>query len=79
MENLNQLLFSPIGKEWCLYFKILMYLMFFMFIIAIIGALCHYGIANRKDRLGLHSYLLMIGHTGLSYFVMRLFYSMCIR
>ena len=78
MEDLNQLLFSPIGREWCEYFKILMYLTFFGLIVTVVASVGHFFM-DKKNRLSIVTYLLTIGQSGLTYFVTRLLYSMCIR
>ena len=78
MTDLNEILFSPLGTEWCEYFRILMYLTFLAFIMTIVASFGHFFM-DKKNRLGIFTYLLGIGQSGLTYFVMRLFYSMCIR
>ena len=78
MEDLNEMLFSPIGREWCEYFRILMYLTFLTFVLTVVASIGHFFM-DKKNRLSIFTYLLTIGQSGLTYFVMRLFYSMCIR
>ena len=76
MSDLNSLFFSPIGKEYCWYFRILMYITFLGVIVTVIGTITHLLTAKQKH-YGI-PHIMAIAQTILSYFVMRLFYSMCI-
>ncbi len=78
MNDLYNMFFSPISKEYCLYFELLMYLAFLGIIITVIGVIMH-AVFSKKKRESILTYLLAIFQSGLYYFVMRLLYSMCIR
>ena len=77
MKNLYNLLFSPFGKEWCVFFQILMYLAFFIVIITFFGII-YDMFFNKKSKKNYLMYILALGQVILYYFVYRLFYSMCI-
>jgi hypothetical protein len=79
MNKYYQLFFSPLQREWCSYYQILMHLTFFAFVMSIIMCIGHYFVANKKNRLSVLCYLNKISQLGISYFVTRLLYSMCIR
>ena len=76
MNSLYDLFFSPVGKEYCLYFRIVMYLTFLGLVITTVTALCHLWQSKNKH-YGL-PHLIAILQTFLSYFVTRLLYSMCL-
>ena len=78
MRDLYDLLFGPIGREYCEYFKIMMYLSFFGLILSIIGLFWKIVVGKLNGTIFL-TYLIGITQIGLIYFVYRLFYSMCIR
>lgn len=79
MYDLYNTLFSPISKEYCLYFELLMYLAFFGVIVTVIGVIAHAFFSKKKKKESILTYLLAIFQSGLYYFLMRLLYSMCIR
>ena len=71
------ILFSPIGKQYCEYFKFLMFITFFGLMVTIITSVGHL-LTSKNKHYGL-PHLLAIVQAFLTYFVMRLFYSMCIQ
>ena len=69
-------LFSPLGKEWCNYFKYLMYFSFLFVILAVLAV--GYDLMQKKRKFGFDSYVLAITQAVLGYFVNRLMYSICV-
>ena len=78
MTDVINLLFSPIGKEYCGYFKILMYLTFLGAMVTSMGVLTHFFSVKKNRMSHLLPALLAIGQAFLFYFINRLFYSMCV-
>jgi hypothetical protein len=77
MDNLQQLLFGPLGKQYCLYFYILSVIGLVFVVIILVSAFV-LGISKRK---GLDFYMsAVIGTLGYAifYFQNRLLYTMCI-
>lgn len=76
-SNIQQTFFSPLGKQYCMYFYILSVIgLVFVFIVLLSGLII--GIAKKK---GFEFYLsAIIGSLGYAifYFQNRLLYSMCI-
>ncbi len=74
--NVLQSLFSPLGKEYCIWFYYLSVIGYTFFIVGLLSALI-YGVKTNKP----FSYYLGSLFAGLAYFVMyfqnRLLYSMC--
>ncbi len=75
MQKLEQLFFSPLGKEYCRYFYYLTILTFLFFAVAVVGGT--WAILKRKASL-VPTLLSLIGPF-LVYFTNRLLYSMCAR
>ena len=75
MQSLENLLFSPLGKEYCKYFYYLTILTFILLAISIIGGV--WGILKRKASI--ITTLLSLSGPFLVYFTNRLLYSMCAR
>ena len=77
MDNIKQTLFSPLGKEYCMYFYILSVIGLVFVAIVLVSALM-IGISKKK---GLDFYFAAImaslGYV-VFYFQNRLLYSMCI-
>jgi hypothetical protein len=74
-----QTLFSPLNKDFCLYFYYLSILSFIVLMISVIG-LVYYLFTSKSKDAG-HHYAYMFGLVityALMYFHMRLFYSMCV-
>lgn len=77
MDNIQQTLFSPLGKQYCLYFYILS-VIGLIFVAVVIFSAIIIGVSKRK---GLEFYLAaLMGSLGYAvfYFQNRLLYSMCI-
>ena len=76
MSDLYTTLFSPLGKEYCDYFKYLMIISFIMLIGTILG--CLYDAFSKKPLFGMQQYLFSILNSGVIYFVNRLMFSICV-
>jgi hypothetical protein len=75
MTNLEQTLFGPLSRDYCKYFY---YMSVFVFIFFLVGCL-HFVVNLIKYRKIDKTILLLILSNGLSYFLYRLLYSMCIK
>ena len=77
MDSLKELFFSPLGKEYCVYFKYVMYFSFFMLLLSVVNMVsCFFRKGKGKVRYEL--YIASLAHAGLIYFVNRLMYSICV-
>jgi hypothetical protein len=72
--SIQKTLFSPIGKEYCLYFYYTSVIAFIFFLLASIGGL--YQVFNGS--LSIFTYLIGLLSPALLYFNNRLLYSMCV-
>ena len=77
MNNLHDHFFSPLGKEYCAYFKYLMYLSFVTLALTVVN-LVRKVLSSGKTKLRLDLHLSNVIQAGLVYFVNRLMYSMCV-
>lgn len=75
MTEVMNYLFSPIGKEWCMYFYFLSIFAFILFVIAVLSCL---GLVMKGRKISGTTSFLMIFQPFLLYFVNRIFYSMCV-
>ena len=73
-NNLNAELFSPLGKEYCMYFYILTVISFLLFAISTFSVIYYIG-KGKADILG--GIMSLMG-PALLYFNNRLLYSMCV-
>lgn len=78
MDNLNDLFFSPLGREYCVYFKYIMYLSFFMLVLTVFNIISRVLNAGKK-KVRYDLYLVSIAHATLIYFINRLMYSICVK
>ena len=76
MTEVMNYLFSPVGKEWCMYFYFLSVFAFVFFAIAVLSLFRI--IHERTAKLDGSTSFLMIFQPFLLYFVNRIFYSMCV-
>ena len=76
MSSLQETLFGPLGKGYCLYFYIIE---IFVFIVLLVNILKYLAKAFKTKMNGWDhlSEVLDILKVGLQYFVVRLLYSMC--
>ena len=75
MNRLNEIFFSTLSKEYCVYFYLMM-VIFLSFLMAMFTIVVHIVKHNKET-----DYLLMITNTftlGVIYFQNRLLYSMCV-
>ena len=75
MTEIMNYLFSPIGKEWCMYFYFLSIFAFVLFVIAILSLL---GLLMKGRKVDGFTSFFMVFQPFLLYFVNRIFYSMCV-
>ena len=75
MTEVMNYLFSPIGKEWCMYFYFLSVFAFILFAIAVLSSL---GLFMKGQKVSGTTSFLMIFQPFVLYFVNRIFYSMCV-
>ncbi len=76
MNNLHDYFFSPLSREYCGYWKFLMYISFVIFAVTVLSVLS--SVLNSKGRGGFEKNFSRILQAGLVYFVNRLMYSMCV-
>lgn len=78
MNNLTEMLFSPLSKEYCVLFYGYAVLSYIWFILILILSIV-YGIKNKKGMW----YYFVCATSGLAYFLIyfqyRLLYSMCVK
>ena len=70
--------FTPLGKEYCVYFYALSVISFIMFFLMVIGGVA--SLIMHGSKAGYGPYLMIIHSitVGIMYFKSRLLYSMCI-
>lgn len=76
MNNLHDYFFSPLSREYCGYWKFLMYISFVIFAVTVLTVLS--SLLNNKGKGGLEKHFSRVFQAGLVYFVNRLMYSMCV-
>jgi hypothetical protein len=78
MNSFMNAYFGPLNKQWCVYFLILSFIFFISLVVIIIGGIYHI-ITNRKklDFKMISTGVIVLFNAWLSYFVNRLFYTMC--
>ena len=77
-DSLENYLFGPLDKSYCLLFYVFSVIMFILFVLAILGLVMNFVKGKRMSMVefGLVAYSLLA--TFLSYLSYRLLYSMCI-
>jgi hypothetical protein len=75
MTEIMNYLFSPVGKEWCMYFYFLSIFAFVFFVIAVLSLL---GLLMKGRKVDGFTSFFMVFQPFLLYFVNRIFYSMCV-
>lgn len=79
MNNLDEILFSPLGKEWCLYYYFLLIFAFLTFLITCVTSVMSLTNATKFTFSGLWSNTIApVLYTFVLYFIARLGYSICI-
>lgn len=76
MHKINEVLFSPLSKEYCLYFYLMTVILFVILLLAMIATLVTI-VKSKKNT----NYLLLASNIftlALVYFQNRLLYSMCV-
>jgi len=76
MNEINEIFFSPLSKEYCSFFYLMSVIMFVLLLLAMIAAII--TVIKSKKKI---NYLLLISNVltlALVYFQNRLLYSMCI-
>lgn len=76
MSSLEQTLFGPLGKGYCLYFYVIEIVVFILFLISIFKYLVK---AFKMKMSGMEHFsdILDVLRVGIQYLVVRLLYSMC--
>ena len=78
MGSLNDRFFSPLGKEWCMYYYVILVFVFIFFILSIISAVI--GLFNIK-KLGFNEVYLLCVPVIMNlvlYLQSRIIYSICV-
>lgn len=70
--------FSPLGREYCAFYQVLMYITFVIFAITVVSGLWGLVSTRKLNRGTIVSYALAVLGVGINYFVSRLLYSMCL-
>lgn len=78
MASLNDVLFGPLGSQFCLYFYVLAVIAFVMMSLVILGFLMSL-FSKKTDFKLILSTLMVAGSYALAYFVNRLLYTMCLK
>lgn len=76
MDKINEIFFSPLSKEYCVYFYLMTVILFVILLLAMITAITTIIKAEKKT-----NYLLLASNVltlALVYFQNRLLYSMCV-
>lgn len=74
MNSLEELFFSPLGKEYCLLFYYSAIISFIIFALGVVGGTYHV----MTGRMNLFSLVLSLVSPGILYLNNRLLYSMCV-
>ena len=69
-------LFSPLGKEWCMYFYFLSVLAYVSFVVAVVFVI--FSLVKKGRNMTFLTGFTVIFHQFLLYFVNRMFYSICV-
>ena len=77
MNSLNNMLFGPLDRKYCLYFYYLTVIMFILFILSILTFLYN-GFTTKFDMIKFAMFLYMSLLYGAIYIQNRILYSMCI-
>ena len=76
MSSIEQTLFGPLGKGYCLYFYIIEIFAFILFVVVIFAYLVK-AFKMKMTGWDHFSSILDIARVGIQYLVVRLLYSMC--
>uniref|UniRef100_A0A6C0DHL8 Uncharacterized protein n=1 Tax=viral metagenome TaxID=1070528 RepID=A0A6C0DHL8_9ZZZZ len=78
MDSLMNTFFSPLGKEWCLYYFFVLVFVFIISLLAVIASLIEVINLKKKTFSSVLMTLLPILTYAILYFQSRLIYSMCV-
>jgi hypothetical protein len=78
MGDLMNTLFSPLGKEWCLYYFFILVFVFIVSLIAVFSSLMEVINLKKKTFSSIIVTLLPIVTYAILYFQSRLIYSICL-
>jgi hypothetical protein len=78
MDSLMNTFFSPLGKEWCLYYFFILVFVFIVSLLAVIASLIEVINLKKKTFSSVLMTLLPILTYAILYFQSRLIYSMCV-
>jgi len=78
MGDLMDTLFSPLGKEWCLYYFFILVFVFLAYLFVILAALIHLFNLKKITFSSVFMSLIPIVTYAILYFQSRLIYSMCV-
>lgn len=76
MNEVMDYLFSPLGKEWCMYFYFLSVLAYVSFVVAVVFVI--FSLVKKGRTMTFLTGFTVIFHPFLLYFVNRMFYSICV-
>lgn len=75
--SVNDTLFGPLGKEYCLLFYVISALSLFMLVIAVIYTLYILFAGNKSERVLIPTFIAGIITYGIAYLQGRLLYNIC--
>lgn len=77
-DSLENYLFGPLDKSYCLLFYVFSVIMFILFVLAILGLVMNFVKGKRMSMVELSLVAYSLLATFLSYLSYRLLYSMCV-
>ena len=77
MAGLNEMFFSPLGKDYCIIFQVFMYITFLGLILTIVSFVGHLFSKNKNKNIMAH--IISLFYSLLLYYTYRLLYSMCVQ
>ncbi len=78
MNNLTEMLFSPLSKDYCVWFYTWSIVMYIGFLLILIFAII-YGIKNKKGIMYYLVWSVYVLAYFISYFQYRILYTMCVK
>ena len=78
MNNFVDLVFSPLGKEWCLFYFVFLVITFIAFVSAIFVGIVSIFNVKKFTFAAIYAILLGIFFSAITYIQSRLIYSVCI-
>ena len=79
MGDLVDTFFSPLGKEWCMYYFVILIFVFFFLIVSVFTSIISLFSIKKFDFSHIHVLLYPIIVNLILYFQSRIIYSMCVK